>query len=372
MLLAAISIPFTYLVTFAFMWLFGFELNMVTLTGVILGVGMLLDDAIVVLENIERHHHQLGKDLREAVVGGTEEVMLAILSGTYATVVVLVPIIFIGGFVQTVLRPLSLTLSIALLASYVVSVTVLPILAPVILRIGGRTERWRWEKALERFVSGKVLGPVQEFFARGVKLALRRPVPFLLVAVLLLAVTGRVLMPLVGRDLDAAHGYGHLPGHLRGIPEHVAVAHGGAPRAGGEGGPGAGWRAPDVRHARVGAWHPLVRLGAQPAAGIRQGAPRRPLPPRPDALAGRGRGPPTASGDPGPTLPGRLRLRCNASLDHPFHGGPDAVGTGPAPSSIASRATSRGGCVPRAACTPSSAPGRSIGRSCASPPRPSR
>jgi multidrug efflux pump subunit AcrB len=201
MLLAAISIPFTYLVTFAFMWLFGFELNMVTLTGVILGVGMLLDDAIVVLENIERHHHQLGKDLREAVVGGTEEVMLAILSGTYATVVVLVPIVFIGGFVQTVLRPLSLTLAIALLASYVVSVTVLPILAPVILRIGGRTERWRWEKALERFVSGRVLGPVQEFFARGVKLALRRPVAFLLVAVLLLAITGRVLMPLVGRDL---------------------------------------------------------------------------------------------------------------------------------------------------------------------------
>ncbi|GAO01491.1 efflux RND transporter permease subunit [Anaeromyxobacter sp. PSR-1] len=201
MLLAAISIPFTYLVTFAFMWLFGFELNMVTLTGVILGVGMLLDDAIVVLENIERHHKQLGKDLGEAVVGGTEEVMLAILSGTYATVVVLMPIIFIGGFVQTVLRPLSLTLSIALLASYVVSVTVLPILAPVILRLGGRMERWRWEKGLDRFVSRRVLGPVQEFFARAVRLALRHPLPFLLPAVMMLVLTGRVLMPLVGRDL---------------------------------------------------------------------------------------------------------------------------------------------------------------------------
>ena len=201
MLLAAISIPFTYLVTFAFMWLFGFELNMVTLTGVILGVGMLLDDAIVVLENIERHHKQLGKDLGEAVVGGTEEVMLAILSGTYATVVVLVPIVFIGGFVQTVLRPLSLTLSIALLASYVVSVTVLPILAPVILRLGGRIERSRWELALDRFVSGRVLGPVQEFFAGAVKVALRHPLPFLLPAVAMLVLTGRVLMPLVGRDL---------------------------------------------------------------------------------------------------------------------------------------------------------------------------
>ena len=201
MLLAAISIPFTYLVTFAFMWLFGFELDMVTLTGVILGVGMLLDDAIVVLENIERHHRQLGQDLREAVVGGTEEVMLAILSGTYATVVVLVPIIFIGGFVQTVLRPLALTLSIALLASYVVSVTILPILAPVVLRLGGRIERSRWEHAMERFVLGKVLGPIQEFFARAVRFALRHPLPLLLPAVMMLVLAGRVLMPLVGRDL---------------------------------------------------------------------------------------------------------------------------------------------------------------------------
>ncbi len=201
MLLAAISIPFTYLVTFAFMWLFGFELNMVTLTGVILGVGMLLDDAIVVLENIERHHHELGQDLRQAVIGGTEEVMLAILSGTYATVVVLVPIVFIGGFVQTVLRPLSLTLSIALLASYVVSVTILPILAPFILRLGGTLERSRWEKALGRFVSGRVLGPVQEFFAHAVEFALGHRLLFLLPAVAMLVLTGRVLMPLVGRDL---------------------------------------------------------------------------------------------------------------------------------------------------------------------------
>jgi multidrug efflux pump subunit AcrB len=201
MLLAGISIPFTYLITFAVMWLLGFEFDMVTLTGVILGVGMLLDDAIVVLENIERHYHKLGQDLREAVIGGTQEVMLAILSGTYATVVVLVPIIFIGGFVQTVLRPLSLTLSIALAASYVVSVTIIPILAPFILRLGGRLERSRWERALDRFVTGRVLHPIQEFFVGAVRLALKRKIVFLLPAIIMLVVAGRVVMPLVGRDL---------------------------------------------------------------------------------------------------------------------------------------------------------------------------
>ncbi|TAM54982.1 MAG: efflux RND transporter permease subunit [Acidobacteria bacterium] len=201
MLLAGISIPFTYLITFAFMWLFGFEFDMVTLTGVILGVGMLLDDAIVVLENIERHYHKLGAKLEDAVVGGTQEVMLAILSGTYATVVVLVPIIWIGGFVQTVLRPLSLTLSIALIASYLVSVTILPILAPFILRLGGKVERFRWELALDRFVQGKVLHPIQEFFVKTLGVALRHKALFIMPAMMLLVFSGRVVIPLIGRDL---------------------------------------------------------------------------------------------------------------------------------------------------------------------------
>jgi len=201
MLLAGISIPFTYLITFAFMWLFGFEFDMVTLTGVILGVGMLLDDAIVVLENIERHYHKLGQDISEAVVGGTQEVMLAILSGTYATVVVLVPIIWIGGFVQTVLRPLSLTLSIALIASYLVSVTILPILAPLILRLGGKMERFRWELSLDRFVQGRLLHPLQEFFVKAVGSALRHKLVFLVPAIVLLVFSGRVVVPLLGRDL---------------------------------------------------------------------------------------------------------------------------------------------------------------------------
>jgi len=168
---------------------------------VILGVGMLLDDAIVVLENIERHYHKLGAKLEDAVVGGTQEVMLAILSGTYATVVVLVPIIWIGGFVQTVLRPLSLTLSIALIASYLVSVTILPILAPFILRLGGKMERFRWELSLDRVVQGKVLHPIQEFFVRTVGVALRHKWSFIVPAVVLLAFSSRVVVPLIGRDL---------------------------------------------------------------------------------------------------------------------------------------------------------------------------
>ena len=199
-LLAGISIPFTYLLTFAFMWLFGFEFNMVTLTGVILGVGMLLDDAIVVLENIERHYHVVGKDLETAIIGGTGEVMLAILSGTYATVVVLVPLVFIGGYVQTVLRPLALTLSIALLASYLVSVTIIPIFAPTLLRLGGHLGRLRFELAMDRRVT-RTMDQVQGFFVGLLQVALRHKVAFVSLAVVMLVLTGRMLIPLIGRDL---------------------------------------------------------------------------------------------------------------------------------------------------------------------------
>jgi len=199
MILAAISIPFTYLLTFAVMWLIGYEFNMVTLTAVIIAVGMLLDDAIVVLENIERHYHEVGIDVHQAVVGGTEEVMLAIFSGTYATVMVLLPIIFIGGYVQTVLRPFSISLVIALIASYIVSVTVIPLLAPYLLKRSDGGGRNRFERLVYRF-NELVVDPIRDFYVHLTEISLGHRGLFLLVGFVLLVVSARQ-MPLVGRNL---------------------------------------------------------------------------------------------------------------------------------------------------------------------------
>jgi len=199
MALAAISIPFTYLLTFSVMWLIGYEFDIVTLTAVIIAVGMLLDDAIVVLENIERHYHENGADVHKAVVGGTQEVMLAIFSGTYATMMVLLPIIFIGGYVQTVLRPLSVSLCIALAASYIVSVTVIPLLAPLLLRRKVGAGRNRFERLVSRFDTWLV-EPVRDFYVRLTEFALKHRFWFLPPALILLALSLRQ-MPLIGRDL---------------------------------------------------------------------------------------------------------------------------------------------------------------------------
>lgn len=199
MMLAAVSLPLTFLMTFAIMWLTGMEFNIVTLTATTVAVGMLLDDAIVVLENIERHYKSLGKSPYDSAVGGTEEVMLAIFSGTYATIMVLVPVAFIGGYVQQVLRPYTTTLIIALISSYLVSITVIPILSPLLLRVSAGRKRTLLEK-LVRYFDDRVITPLREFYVRAVTVAIRYPLLFLPPAMIALMLTNRQ-MPIVGRDL---------------------------------------------------------------------------------------------------------------------------------------------------------------------------
>ena len=196
MIIAAVSIPFTYLLTFAVMFVIGSEFNMVTFTAIIVAVGILLDDAIVVIENIERRYHA-GEDLKTAVFGGTDEVMLAIFSGTYATIMVLLPIIFIGGYVQTVLRPLAVTLTIALIASYIVSVTVIPLFAPLILRAESRKNRI--EKTVQHF-DRYVVSPLRDFFVALLDTALKHRLLFILAAAVILYITVEE-MSLIGKSL---------------------------------------------------------------------------------------------------------------------------------------------------------------------------
>ena len=192
----ALSLPFTYLMTFAVMWLIGYEFNMVTLTAVIIAVGMLVDDAIVVIENIERHIEELGESGITAAARGTREILVADFSGTFSTIVVLVPIVFIGGYVQTVLRPLSVVLIIALLASFVVSVTIIPLLTPYLLRPGARDPLG----FVLRPIQHRILEPFKAFYVALVGWGLRHRALVLLSFLVLFAVSARQ-MPLLGREL---------------------------------------------------------------------------------------------------------------------------------------------------------------------------
>lgn len=194
--ITALSLPFTYLLTFLVMKLIGYEFNMITLTAVIVAVGLLADDAIVVIENIERRMREQGESGMAVAANGTQEVMLAVLSGTLANAVVLLPIVFIGGFVQTVLRPLSVSLMLALAASFIVSITVIPLLTPWLLKPGARDPLRRPLGYFDTWV----IGPLKRFYARLVSWALNYPKWVLLVAVLL-TLASLLQMPVVGREL---------------------------------------------------------------------------------------------------------------------------------------------------------------------------
>lgn len=131
-LIIGISIPYSVIVTFVLMFFSDFSLNIMTLGALAIGIGMLVDNAVVVIENIERHL-DMGKAPTEAAKDGTKEVILAITASTLTTVVVFVPVIFVEGLIGQVFTEFALTISFSLFASLVVAITVVPMMASRIL-----------------------------------------------------------------------------------------------------------------------------------------------------------------------------------------------------------------------------------------------
>ena len=127
-LVAAVSIPLSILTALVIMQIAGITINVMTLGGLAVAVGRVVDDAIVVLENIYRHR-ALGDDRLTAVLRGPREVAAAITSATLTTVAVFLPLGLVGGIVSQLFLPFALTVTFALLASLVVALTVVPVLA---------------------------------------------------------------------------------------------------------------------------------------------------------------------------------------------------------------------------------------------------
>ena len=197
-----ISIPLVFLLTLATLWLMGKELNLTVMTGIILALGMLVDNAVVVLENIERHLHDLKEEVDTAVRRGTEEVLSPILVGTIATVVVIAPLMFIGGFPEAIFAHLVRPVLIAAFVSYFLAVTFIPMVSAYWYR-NGLPPKNRWERAIARFYD-RTLAPGAGMYVGMLGFAMRggwlRRTLLVLPAVLLLAFSIRVIMPLVGRD----------------------------------------------------------------------------------------------------------------------------------------------------------------------------
>jgi HAE1 family hydrophobic/amphiphilic exporter-1 len=149
-LVISLSIPISIVTTFALMFFGGFTLNLMTLGGLALGVGMMVDSSIVVLENIFRRRNENGEKPEEAAVEGAREVGTAIVASTITTLVIFLPLIFVRGVSGILFKELAYVIIFALFCSLAVALSLVPMLASKFLTTGRqhlkkevpRTNRW--------------------------------------------------------------------------------------------------------------------------------------------------------------------------------------------------------------------------------------
>jgi len=126
------SIPLSIIATFIMMYFYGTTLNLITMGGLALGVGRIVDDSIVVFENIYRHR-SLGLSPMEAAITGASEVGGAILAATMTFIAVFLPMVFVEGLASIVFSPMAMTISFAILCSLLVALTIIPLMSSRIL-----------------------------------------------------------------------------------------------------------------------------------------------------------------------------------------------------------------------------------------------
>jgi len=224
---ALISIPLVFLVTLAVLWLLGKELNILVMTGIILALGMLVDDAVVVLENIERHLDVLHEDMRTAVRKGTEEVLYPVFVGTLATAAVISPLMFVGDFPQQVYKHLILTVVIAVFVSYFIAITFIPRLSEFWYR-NGLPKKNRFEQKLES-IYDHIFAPGVKVYTGMLGFAFRGGIVRRLLLVLppfaLLVFSFNTIIPIIGKEAMPPMDTGYVRVHVRfSANEPVSVA----------------------------------------------------------------------------------------------------------------------------------------------------
>nr|MCU0256271.1 efflux RND transporter permease subunit [Vicinamibacterales bacterium] len=132
--IAAISIPASIIATFGLMWYMDFTLNSMTMLALTLAVGIVIDDAIVVLENIYRFVEEKGMPPFEAAVAATREIGLAVMATTFSLVAIFIPVAFMGGIVGRFMKSFGLTMAFAILVSLLVAFTLTPMMSARFLR----------------------------------------------------------------------------------------------------------------------------------------------------------------------------------------------------------------------------------------------
>ncbi|WP_370961233.1 efflux RND transporter permease subunit [Amycolatopsis sp. cg9] len=205
-LVTAVSIPLSVVVALLALWTGDLSLNLLTLGALTIAIGRVVDDSIVVLENIKRHL-AYGEEKQRAVLDGVREVAGAVTSSTLTTVAVFLPIAFVGGFVGELFSPFAITVTVALLASLLVSLTVVPVLAYWFLKQPAvPADAIEAERAREAAVEKERRGLLQRAYLPVIRFATKRRLTVVLLALLIFAGTVGLATRLNTNFLDQSGG----------------------------------------------------------------------------------------------------------------------------------------------------------------------
>ncbi len=159
--IVATSIPVSIIGTFIGMYLFKYSINVLSLAGLALSIGMIVDDAIVVLENIYRHRYEEGKSIVRACIDGTHEVGMAVLMSTLTTAAVFMPVLLLKGEIGTLFGPVAFIISVAIFLSLFDAFTVVPMLA----------SRWMRQESEPQGLLKRIMSPLNFLDKIGTKVS---------------------------------------------------------------------------------------------------------------------------------------------------------------------------------------------------------
>jgi len=175
-IIPALAVPISLIATLGAMYLLNFSIDNISLLGLTLAVGLVVDDAIVMLENIYRHMEEEGLAPFEAALKGSREIGFTIMSITVSLVAVFIPVLLMGGIIGRIFNEFAVVVTVAIVASAFVSLTLTPMLAAKILRTPEKDEKQaRWSVLFERGFDATLRG-----YDRSLKYCLRR-LPMMLV-----------------------------------------------------------------------------------------------------------------------------------------------------------------------------------------------
>jgi len=189
-LIATLSIPTSMIATFAFMDFMGFTINNITMLGLILAIGIVVDDAVVVHENIFRHMEEYGLSARDAAASATAEIALAVVATTFSLLVIFIPVIFMGGRVGRFFVSFGYVVAFSILMSMMISFTMTPALCSRFLKA---------EDGHAATKGGPVWRLVEGFYMAALRFSLRHRWLIVLLSVGVFASTP-TLMKIVGKD----------------------------------------------------------------------------------------------------------------------------------------------------------------------------